>query len=225
MKYINIGLILLCGIWVTLYFSTETNAGGDPFDEQHAIEYLMWNSLTHDQATYIVNNIDSVRSKHHVVAWFGAIFRHENGAAPFVDWQTNYLAWRLKRWMEYKPFTVQFDWWVGAYNKYWYRHDTIEWRLDRSRYCVSDSHGGGEWCPNWRKNVPQLISKYWYQYKSVTTGAAPVVHKKEVKTTSTYVEAKQTQDRLDTLRNEIAVLQWEAYNKWKACKDSGECTQ
>jgi len=138
-----------------------------------------------------------VRDLDHFVMWFGAIFRQENWWS-FVDWKTNFLAWRLKQGMKYKDFKTQLDWWVWAYNKFRFKHDTVSGRLDTSKYCLWDYAWKHDWCPNRRRNVNSFISTYNWN-KTVIT----------VSKWTYYYDALAKQKEADVL--------------WKICIDKWYC--
>lgn len=124
-----------------------------------SVEYMTSNGLTPQQAEKVLELSKTTRNPDHYIKWFTAIQAHEQGTT-FVDGKTKYLAGRLKKWMEYKDFNTQLEDWTKAYNKYWYKNNTANDWIHKSRYCVSDTHWWGQWCPNRKNNVP-LIAK-WY---------------------------------------------------------------
>ena len=177
--------------------------------ESHRYLVSMW--MTPWQADYVIMKSDQARDPSHFVGWFGAIMRHENGW-KFTNWSTKHLAWRLKAGMEYKPFTTQLDWRLGAYNKYRYQHSTTYWRLSLSRYCVSDTHGWGAWCPNRQRNVPHFIAQYqYYNYWGESVQAVE-------QNINRYKNAVQEQEKLH--KQEAVALK-----AWATCKIKWFCTK
>lgn len=126
-----------------------------------ALDYMIPNWITAKQAEKVLELSKTTRDPDHYIKWFTAIQAHEQWTT-FVDGKTKYLAGRLKKWMEYKDFNTQLEDWTKAYNKYWYKNNTASDWIYKSKYCVSDTHWGGEWCPNRSKNVP-LIAKWYYE--------------------------------------------------------------
>lgn len=124
-----------------------------------AEEYLQYCNFTQEQTKYVIEKSNEVRNKDHYIKWIWAISAHEQGST-FVDWQAKFFAGRFHPAMKYKSFTEQVDWWTTAYNKYWYKNNTASDWIKRSKYCVSDTHWGGEWCPNWVRNVPSIVAMY-----------------------------------------------------------------
>jgi len=115
--------------------------------------------FTENQVDQIIQISDQTRDKNHFIARFWAICSHEQWNKTFVDWKSKYLCWRLKKDMIYKDFNTQLQWRVDTYNKYRYKNTTVDWRLLRSKYCVSDTHWWWAWCPNRRDNIPVILSR------------------------------------------------------------------
>lgn len=147
-------LLALVILWLLMLYSI-TKA-------DDVTNYMTNNWLTQEQEKYVIEKSKEVKNPDHFVRWFVAIQAHEQGTT-FVDWKTKYLAGRIKKWMEYKDFKTQLDWRTLAYNKYWYKNNTASDWIRKSKYCVSDTHWGGKWCPNWVKNVPAIASQYQKQ--------------------------------------------------------------
>lgn len=124
-----------------------------------AESYLNYCNFTQEQAKYVLEKSNEVRNKDHYIKWIWAIAAHEMGST-FVDWQTKFFAGRLHPAMKYKDFKTQVDWRTTAYNKYRYKNNTASDWINRSKYCVSDTHWWGEGCPNWVRNVPSIASLY-----------------------------------------------------------------
>lgn len=122
-------------------------------------DYLQYCWLTDIQTQAVIDKTSEVKNPDHFIKRFGAIFAHENWW-NFIDWSTRFLAGRLKKWMEYKDFNTQLDGWVNTYNKYRYKNNTTSDRIDRSNYCISDTHWWWQWCPNWKKNLPAITALY-----------------------------------------------------------------
>jgi hypothetical protein len=113
------------------------------------------------------------------------------------------LAGRLKQWMQYKPFWVQFDGRLDQYNRTWYKNNSVNDWIWKSKYCVSDYAGGkGKGCPNWQNNVSSIVAKYGF----IETSAKDAQVDKKA---NHYVEARLQQDIADL--------------KWDACKKVGQC--
>ena len=121
--------------------------------------YLEYCNFTQDQTKYVLEKSNEVRNKDHYIKWIWAISAHEMWST-FKDWQTKFFAGRLAPAMKYKDFKTQVDWRTTAYNKYRYKNNTAHDWIKRSRYCVSDTHWGGEGCPNWVRNVPAIATLY-----------------------------------------------------------------
>lgn len=121
--------------------------------------YLEYCNFTQDQTKYILEKSDEVRNKDHYIKWIWAISAHEMWST-FKDWETKFFAGRLAPAMKYKDFKTQVDWWTTAYNKYWRKNNTASDWINRSKYCVSDTHWGGEGCPNWLVNTKAITSLY-----------------------------------------------------------------
>ena len=142
-------------------------------------DYMLSNWLTTGQAEKVLELSKTTRNPDHYIKWFTAIQAHEQGAW-FVDGKTKYLAGRLKKWMEYKDFNTQLEDWTKAYNKYWYKNNTASDWIYKSKYCVSDTHWGGQWCPNRQKNVP-LIAKGYYETNQIIKNKQPsIIRKKRI---------------------------------------------
>ena len=124
-----------------------------------AESYLNYCNFTQDQTKYVLEKSNEVKNKDHYIKWIWAIAAHEMGST-FVDWQTKFFAGRLHPAMKYKDFKTQVNWWTNAYNKYRYKNNTASDWINRSKYCVSDTHWWGEGCPNWVRNVPAIVSLY-----------------------------------------------------------------
>lgn len=124
-----------------------------------AESYLSYCNFTQDQTKYVLEKGNEVRDKDHYIKWIWAIAAHEMGST-FIDWQTKFFAGRLHPAMKYKDFNTQVDWWTTAYNKYRYKNNTASDWINKSKYCVSDTHWGWEGCPNWVRNVPSIASLY-----------------------------------------------------------------
>lgn len=194
-------------LWFTLDVTEASNVKeqitnqNKAYNEQRAKQYLMNNLLTEHQANYVLQNVHKVENKDHFIARFGAIFRHENGK-EFVNGKTERLAGRLKHWMQYKPFWVQFDGRLEQYNKSWYKNNSVGDWIWKSKYCVSDYAGGkGKGCPNWQKNVSSIVAKYGF-IEATSVKNAPVGTRKNEKVENHYVEARLAQDVADMKRNE-----------------------
>ena len=121
--------------------------------------YLEYCNFTQDQTKYVLEKSNEVRNKDHYIKRIGAIAAHEMGST-FKDWETKFFAGRLHPAMKYKDFRTQVDWWTNSYNKYRYKNNTASDRINRSKYCVSDTHWWGKWCPNWVRNVPSIVAMY-----------------------------------------------------------------
>lgn len=123
------------------------------------LDYMKGNNLTESQANYVLEKSKETKDPDHFIKWFTAIQAHEQGKT-FVNWETKFIAGRLKPWMEYKDFKTQMDGWTTAYNKFWYKNNTASDWIVKSKYCVSDTHWGGAGCPNWIVNVPTIVNQY-----------------------------------------------------------------
>ena len=161
------------------------------------LDYLteMW--FTSEQRKMILDHTVNVRDPDHFIMWLWWIFKQENGGS-FVDWETNFLAWRLKKGMKYKDFKTQLDWRVATYNKFRYKNNTMNDRLQKSRYCVGDYAGNHDGCPNWQRNVGSFIKQY-----------NPT---QEIKIVKVYFY-------------KAVIKQKEADVLWKLCIDNWECNQ
>ena len=202
---VSIASVISAGmyLWFTLDVTHASNVKevittqNKNYSEKKAKDYLMKNLLTEHQADYVISQLRKVENKDHFVARFGAIFRHENGS-EFVNWKTMRLAGRLKQWMQYKPFWVQFDGRIDQYNRTRYKNNSVNDWIYKSKYCVTDSHwGGGKGCPNWQRNVWYIVESYGL-----------VVDTQQIKAEKVYPKARQKQDEADAL--------------WKACLDVWE---
>ena len=132
------------------------------------LEYMKGNNLTESQANYVLEKSKETRDPDHYIKWFTAIQAHEQGTT-FINGTTKYIAGRLKPWMEYKDFKTQLNWWTEAYNKYRYKNNTASDWINKSKYCVTDSHwGAGKGCPNRVKNVPVIADEYKTKEKTPT---------------------------------------------------------
>lgn len=121
--------------------------------------YLEYCNFTQDQTKYVLEKSNEVRNKDHYIKRIWAISAHEMGST-FKDWETKFFAGRLAPAMKYKDFKTQVDWRTNSYNKYRYKNNTASDWINRSKYCVSDTHWGGEGCPNWVRNVPAIATLY-----------------------------------------------------------------
>lgn len=121
--------------------------------------YLEYCKFTEVQTSKILELSKTTRDPEHYIKWIWAIASHEMGRT-FKDWETKYFAGRLAQDMKYKDFNTQAEAWTKSYNKYWYKNNTASDWINRSRYCVSDTHWGGEWCPNRVRNVPSVVKLY-----------------------------------------------------------------
>lgn len=197
------GLMIYVGFALPIEASdiTQTIAKQNKdYSESKAKQYLMKNLLTEHQANYVLSQLDKVENKDHFIARFGAIFRHENGK-EFVNWETMRLAGRLKQWMQYKPFWVQFDGRLDQYNRTRYKNNTVNDWIYKSSYCVTDSHwGNGKGCPNWQRNVGAIVESY---------GLSKTSPQKQANNWGKiYPVARQKQDEADKLW-EACLLIWE----------------
>jgi len=214
-KYVIHWLRIALIIWTVLnaiYIFWPERVKANEFDYDNARNYLYSMKFTESQVDLVLEQ--EVYSMDHFVMWFGAINRHEVWWT-FIDWETNYLAWRLKKSMYWKNFDTQLKWRVGAYNKYWYRHNTVNWRIDKSKYCVSDTHGWWHGCPNWKSSVPRLMSSYWKVSYTAPVETVETLQKNDV---DYYKIAKEKQDKLNEL---IA----ETPNARRKCIDEWFCNQ
>lgn len=121
--------------------------------------YLEYCNFTQDQTKYVLEKSNEVRNKDHYIKWIGAISAHEMWTT-FKDWETKFFAGRLAPAMKYKDFKTQVDWWTTAYSKYRYKNNTANDWIKKSKYCHSDSHWGGEGCPNWLVNTKAISDLY-----------------------------------------------------------------
>lgn len=143
--------VLLLAIWWSIAYGDYT----DP------IQYLEYCRMTETQAKYVVEKAKETKDPNHYIARVWAISSHEQGRT-FVDWKQKYFAGRLKKWMEYKDFNAQVDWRTDQYNRVWYKNYKASDWINRSHYCVSDTHWWGKWCPNRVANVPSIVEQYHY---------------------------------------------------------------
>lgn len=197
--------------------------------KNNAHRYLTEMTLSSTQANYIIEKAQtSVKDPDHFVSWFGAIYRHEQWADWFHNWKSKYLAWRLKKWMEYKPFWQQMDWWIGAYNKYRAKHQNTYGWLTLSRYCVSDYHWW-KWagCPNWQAGVPKFRARYWWG--TATHWTAPIKTQTQtptpVEVDSPFDKAQKKQDQVNWTKRILVKQEAEAVVLWGDCIASGECNR
>ena len=121
--------------------------------------YLEYCKFTEVQTSKILELSKTTRDPEHYIKWIWAIASHEMGKT-FKDWETKYFAGRLAQDMKYKDFDTQAEAWTKSYNKYWRKNNTASDWINRSRYCVSDTHWGGEGCPNRVRNVPSVVKLY-----------------------------------------------------------------
>lgn len=128
-------------------------------DYTDPIQYLEYCRMTEVQAKYVVEKAKETKDPNHYIARVWAISSHEQGRT-FVDWKQKYFAGRLKKWMEYKDFNTQVDWRTDQYNRVWYKNYKASDWINRSHYCVSDTHWWGKWCPNRVANVPSIAKQY-----------------------------------------------------------------
>lgn len=200
-------------LWFTLDVTHASNVKevittqNQVYSQQKAKDYLIKNLLTEHQANYVLSQLDKVENKDHFVARFGAIFRHENGK-EFVNGESKRLAGRLKQWMQYKTFWVQFDGRLEQYNRTRYKNNSVNDWIYKSSYCVTDSHWGwGKGCPNWQRNVGAIVEGYLGRDNLSRTGTSA----KNAQVEKIYPKARQAQDNADKL--------------WEACKILWECKQ
>lgn len=121
--------------------------------------YLDYCNFTQSQSEKIVELSKTTRDPDHYIKWVGAIAAHEMWTT-FKDWQTKFFAGRLAPDMKYKDFNTQVEARTKTYNKYWYKNNTASDRINRSKYCVSDTHWWWQGCPNWVSNVPTIAKMY-----------------------------------------------------------------
>lgn len=121
--------------------------------------YLEYCKFTDSQIEKVKELSKTTRDPEHYIKWIWAIASHEMGRT-FKDWETKFFAGRLAQDMKYKDFNTQAEAWTKSYNKYWRKNNTASDWINRSRYCVSDTHWGGEWCPNRVRNVPSIVKLY-----------------------------------------------------------------
>ena len=121
--------------------------------------YLEYCKFTDSQIEKVKELSKTTRDPEHYIKWIWAIASHEMGRT-FKDWETKFFAGRLAQDMKYKDFNTQAEAWTKSYNKYWRKNNTASDWINRSHYCVSDTHWGGEWCPNRVRNVPSIVKLY-----------------------------------------------------------------
>lgn len=202
--------------------------------------YLSYCKFTDSQIEKVKELSKTTRDPEHYIKRIWAIASHEMGRT-FKDWETKYFAGRLAQDMKYKDFNTQAEARTKAYNKYWYKNKTASDWINRSRYCVSDTHWWGKWCPNRVANVPSIIALYnkpaiSHKKETVTTlRPAPTpkprdtkrvvsTPKKQIKKICRQVSTIQEDNsyvQVDTMRWEfINRMRW--LNKWTkvfVCKD------
>ena len=121
--------------------------------------YLEYCKFTDSQIEKVKELSKTTRDPEHYIKWIWAIASHEMGRT-FKDWETKFFAGRLAQDMKYKDFNTQAEAWTKSYNKYWRKNNiACDW-INRSHYCVSGTHWGGEWCPNRVRNVPSIVKLY-----------------------------------------------------------------